>query len=242
MKELTTWLFLTVFALFMIFILDINSKKRKESKRANAWPEVLDLVISSLQSGASITESLADLSTIGPLAIRSEFLEFKESMEKGDSFELALNQVKERFADPICDQFCEVLFFAAKFGSRNTIKVLREFSEYVAADLSTRAEINTRFGWVKNSANLAALAPWVLFLILRSQENAKLAYQQSFGKALLLSGLILTLIAYLWMNQIAKLPKAKRLLKDLPILILLFLFSESLLMTKAHRPKIAMLV
>jgi tight adherence protein B len=211
MKELTTWLFLTVFVLFMIFILDINSKKRKELKRANAWPEVLDLVISSLQSGASITESLADLSTIGPLAIRSEFSEFKESMEKGDSFELALNQVKERFADPICDQFCEVLFFAAKFGSRNTIKVLRELSEYVAADLSTRAEINTRFGWVKNSANLAALAPWVLFLILRSQENAKLAYQQSFGKALLLSGLILTLIAYLWMNQIAKLPKAKRL-------------------------------
>ncbi len=81
----------------------------------------------------------------------------------------------------------------------------------MASDLSTRAEINTRFGWVKNSANLAALAPWVLFLILRSQENAKLAYQQSFGKALLLSGLILTLIAYLWMNQIAKLPKAKRL-------------------------------
>jgi tight adherence protein B len=132
-------------------------------------------------------------------------------MAKGESFELALNRVKERFADPICDQFCEVLFFAAKFGSRNTIKVLRELSEYVAADLSTRAEINTRFGWVKNSANLAALAPWVLFLILRTQENAKLAYQQSFGKLLLLSGLILTLIAYLWMNQIAKLPKAKRL-------------------------------
>ena len=93
-------------------------------------------------------------------------------------------------------------------------KVLEDYgatSLNVAADLSTRAEINTRFGWVKNSANLAALAPWVLFLILRSQENAKLAYQQSFGKALLLSGLILTLIAYLWMNQIAKLPKAKRL-------------------------------
>ena len=93
MKELTTWLFLTVFVLFMIFILDINSKKRKELKRANAWPEVLDLVISSLQSGASITESLADLSTVGPLAIRSEFLEFKESMAKGASFDLSLNQV-----------------------------------------------------------------------------------------------------------------------------------------------------
>jgi hypothetical protein len=44
----------------------------------------------------------------------------------------------------------EALYFAAKFGSRNTIKVLRELSEYVSADLSVRAEINTRFGWIKN--------------------------------------------------------------------------------------------
>jgi len=82
MKELTTWLFLTVFGLFIVYILDINSKKRKELKKANAWPEVLDLVISSLQSGASITESLADLSTIGPLAIKSEFIRIQREYGK----------------------------------------------------------------------------------------------------------------------------------------------------------------
>ena len=85
------------------------------------------------------------------------------------------------------------------------------YSDELAADLSTRSEIQIRFGWIKNSANLAALAPWVLFLILRTQENAKAAYLQPTGQLILVLGVVATLIAYLWMNKIANLPKAKRL-------------------------------
>jgi len=106
---------------------------------------------------------------------------------------------------------CEALFFAAKFGSRNTVRVLRELSEYVSSDLAVRAEINTRFGWIRNSANLAALAPWLLLLILRTQENARVAYQQNIGQFLMVVGVLATALAYLWMNKIARLPKSKRL-------------------------------
>ena len=81
----------------------------------------------------------------------------------------------------------------------------------MSADLALRAEINTRFGWIKNSANLAALAPWILFVILRTQENARVAYLQPTGQLLMIFGVIATLLAYLWMSRIAKLPKAKRL-------------------------------
>jgi len=122
-------------------------------------------------------------------------------------FWILLNGADKRTSD----QLFEALYFAAKFGSRNTIKVLRELSEYVSADLSVRAEINTRFGWIKNSANLAALAPWLLFLILRTQINAKVAYEQPFGQFLMAIGVLATLIAYYWMNRIANLPKAKRI-------------------------------
>jgi tight adherence protein B len=97
------------------------------------------------------------------------------------------------------------------FGSKNTIKVLRELSEYVSSDLALRGEIQIRFGWIKNSANLAALAPWLLFLILRSQENARNAYLQPVGQLIIISGVITTFIAYIWMQRIAKLPTAKRL-------------------------------
>jgi len=180
-------------------------------KRSEAWPEVLDLLISSLQSGASISESLANLATVGPQSIRNEFDKFSKRLIAGEKFDVALNDLKEEFADPITDQLFETLYFATKFGSKNTIKVLREISEYVSADLALRAEINTRFGWIKNSANLAALAPWILFIILRTQENARVAYLQPTGQLLMIFGVIATLLAYLWMSRIAKLPKAKRL-------------------------------
>ena len=97
------------------------------------------------------------------------------------------------------------------FGSRNSIKVLRELSEYVSSDLALRGEIQIRFGWIRNSANLAAVAPWLLFLILRTQENARNAYAQPAGQTIIILGVLTTFLAYLWMQKIAKLPKSKRL-------------------------------
>lgn len=207
-----TLLILFILSLLAIYLAKISYQARKITiNRAQAWPEVLDLLISSLQSGASISESLSNLATVGPQSIRKEFDKFSKSLNGGEKFELAINDLKEEFADPITDQLFETLYFATKFGSKNTIKVLREISEYASADLALRAEINTRFGWIKNSANLAALAPWLLFIILRSQENARIAYLQPTGQLLMIFGVIATLLAYLWMSRIAKLPKAKRL-------------------------------
>ena len=207
-----TLLILFVLFLIALYLAIVSYKASKISvRRAEAWPEVLDLLISSLQSGASISESLANLSTVGPQSIRHEFDKFSRRLIAGEKFDLALNDLKEEFADPITDQLFETLYFAIKFGSKNTIKVLREISEYVSADLALRAEINTRFGWIKNSANLAALAPWLLFSILRTQENARVAYLQPTGQILMIFGVVATLFAYLWMSRIARLPKPKRL-------------------------------
>ncbi|CAB5058309.1 MAG: pilus assembly protein TadB [Actinobacteria bacterium] len=207
-----TLLILFTLSLLATYLAKISYQARKIAiNRAQAWPEVLDLLISSLQSGASISESLSNLATVGPQSVRKEFDKFSKSLIVGEKFEVAVNNLKEEFADPITDQLFETLYFATKFGSKNTIKVLREISEYASADLALRAEINTRFGWIKNSANLAALAPWLLFIILRTQENARLAYLQPTGQLLMIFGVIATLFAYLWMSRISKLPKAKRL-------------------------------
>jgi tight adherence protein B len=207
-----TLLILFILSLLAAYLAKISYQARKITiNRAQAWPEVLDLLISSLQSGASISESLSNLASVGPQSIRKEFDKFSKSLNGGEKFEVAINDLKEEFTDPITDQLFETLYFATKFGSKNTIKVLREISEYVSADLALRAEINTRFGWIKNSANLAALAPWLLFIILRTQENARIAYLQPTGQLLMIFGVIATLLAYLWMSRIAKLPKAKRL-------------------------------
>lgn len=185
--------------------------KKTSSQQANSWPEVIDLIVSTIQSGASISESLSMVGKVGPISVRNQFQEFSQKLSNGERFDSALDFLKSKFSDPIADQLFESLYFASAFGSKNTIKILRELSEYVSSDLALRGEIQIRFGWIRNSANLAALAPWILFLILRSQENAKIAYDQPVGQLIIISGVITTFIAYLWMQKIAKLPSPKRL-------------------------------
>lgn len=211
MSRVSEWLIFLILLLSAIFIIKGVNQKRLVLNRSQAWPEVLDLIISALQSGASISQSLSNLAVIGPKSIQSDFLKFSQSIQSGFKFESALDELKVRFQDPITDHLFESLYFASKFGSKNTIKILRELADYVSSDLAIRAEINTRFGWIKNSANLAALAPWLLFLILRTQPNANIAYQQPVGEVIMVAGVITTLLAYLWMNKIAQLPKVKRL-------------------------------
>ncbi len=211
MKSLTIFVFILFLSVSIYFVFSLKKREKIKLNRESAWPEVLDLIISALQSGASISESLSNLGRVGPNAIKNAFKKFEEDVLSGKKFDDCLTDLKKEFADPISDQLFECLYFAAKFGSKNTVKVLRELSEYVSADLALRAEINTRFGWIRNSANLAALAPWILFLILRTQENAKAAYLEPTGRLIMLFGVLATVTAYIWMNKIANLPKSKRL-------------------------------
>lgn len=188
-----------------------HKSKKTSNQQANSWPEVIDLIVSTLQSGASISESLSMVGKVGPISVRNQFQEFSEKLANGERFDSALDDLKSKFSDAIADQLIESLYFSSAFGSKNTIKILRELSEYVSSDLALRGEIQIRFGWIRNSANLAAAAPWLLFLILRSQKNARIAYDQPVGQLIIISGVISTFIAYLWMQKIAKLPTPKRL-------------------------------
>ena len=78
MQPITLLILFTLF-LVALYLATISYKASKIAvKRAEAWPEVLDLLISSLQSGASISESLANLATVGPQSIRYEFERFSK--------------------------------------------------------------------------------------------------------------------------------------------------------------------
>jgi len=200
--------------LFLIIFLHYKRAENLIIERANSLPEIIDLIISGLQAGMSITETLANLGKIGPTCVRDIFIHFEINLRADGNIQAELNILKDEFKDPLADQLFETLIYASKFGGRNAIKILHELSEFVAADISLRSEILARFGWVKNSAALASIAPWLLYLILRTQENARIAYSQPIGQLFMVIGFAFTGIAYLWMQKIASLPKAKRIFID----------------------------
>lgn len=201
------------FGLITVAIPVVLLKRKTEKQRTELqglWPEILDHIISGLQSGLSLAETLEILSGRGPEKTRSFFLLFAQDLRTGMEFEKALQELKLRFHDGIADQVCEVLEFARLSGSRDTSLTLRTLSNFIRSDLAIRAEIEAKHSWVKNSAALAAVAPWILLLLLASQPNTRSAYTSASGFMILIVGAVLTIVAYIWMERVGKINEIPR--------------------------------
>ena len=210
--SIATYLIILMMLTLSASVLRIKFKQEALIRaRNNALPEVIELIISGLQSGMSISETLESLGNVGPKCVQIDFKSFATKMRAGGEFQLEIERLKDQFSDANADQLFETLIYANAFGGRNTIKILHELADFLAEDIAIRSEIMARFGWIKNSAILAAIAPWLLLLILRTQESARIAYQQSTGQIFLLTGVFTSVIAYFWMQKIAQLPKSKRI-------------------------------
>lgn len=190
----------------------IKRKREKERKAfQKLWPEILDHLISGLNSGLSISQTIAALGHRGPGLTRPIFLEFERSINSGLSYSKSLLILKDSFQDSIADQVTEVLDFARTSGSRDSALTLRTLASYIRNDLALRNEINAKHGWIKNAAVLAGLAPWLLLLILSTQKSTISAYSNPAGIGILCTGVLLTLIAYFWMDRVGRISISPRI-------------------------------
>ena len=73
---------------------------------------------------------------------------------------------------------------------------MRALSELLRADARTRAELETRQGWVVNAARLAVAAPWIVLLLLGTQSTTLDAYNSAGGTLLLVVGAAVCVVAY----------------------------------------------
>lgn len=190
----------------------LSRKGEKERKRLQKlWPEILDHLISGLNSGLSLSQTIAALGHRGPQLTRPIFLEFESQLNSGANYSKSLSIIKDSFSDSIADQVCEVLDFARTSGSRDSALTLRTLATYIRNDLALRNEISAKHGWIKNAAVLAGLAPWLLLIILSTQKSTITAYANPAGVAILGTGVVLTLIAYFWMDRVGQISTSPRI-------------------------------
>ena len=181
-----------------------------ESALIAAWPEVIDHLISGIQSGLSLSESLAGLSTRGPEILRPAFFEFRTSLYRHGDLGEAIDELKTLFHHHGSDQIFEALLISKALGGSELLAILRTLGDFLRQDLALRREIEVKHGWIKNSAHLSAAAPWLLLLLLSTQPSTAAAYSTPTGYAILITGLVMTAIAYLWMNRLGRLPQSPR--------------------------------
>ena len=175
-----------------------------------AWPEVIDHLMSGIQSGLSLTESLAGLSTRGPEILRPAFVQFRTNLYDSGDLTMAIDELKTMFSHHGSDQIFEALLISKTLGGSELLQILRTLGDFLRQDLALRREIDVKHGWIKNSAHISAAAPWILLLLLSTQPSTAKAYSTAAGAMILIAGLVMTAIAYLWMNRLGRLPQTPR--------------------------------
>lgn len=195
----------------MAWISSRRNTNKKSWELFSVLPEIVDHMISGIQSGLSLSESLSNLSIRGPVITQRYFEEFREELHSGDSFELGISHLQEKFNLRAADQLFESLIFAKNLGGSELLSMLRQLGDFTRQDLSLRREIAAKQGWIRNSAHLSAAAPWILLLLLAAQPSTSAAFSSPQGITILAVGVAMTALAYLWMGRLSNLPEPQRI-------------------------------
>jgi len=188
------------------------SVAKKVKLEREAWPIAIDSLISAVGAGISLNQAIQDLSERGPTELLAQFTWIGRQLSEGLPFQEVLRNGKALFRTSAADQVLEVLIIARITGSSNVGPILRTLGEFLRQENSMRAEVDARHGWVRSSASLAAVAPWLLLVILSAQPTTRSAFASESGIYMLLVGVCMTAIAYLWMNVVGRLPEVPRAL------------------------------
>jgi len=201
---------IAILASALPFILAKRRIRNLERVKERAWPEAIDNIVSALLAGNSITEAVTSLGETAPAPLRKHFLRIAEKVRMGAPLELALSEEADQLASSAADQTLISLQLAKEFGGRDVTNTLRLLANFLRDQDESIEEIETKFGWVRNSAILGALAPWLLLALLSTQRNTVEAYQTSGGIIVLSIGVTATAIAYLLMDRISAMPEPVR--------------------------------
>jgi len=188
----------------------VSSAKRRETKFELLWPDVVDHLITGIQSGMSLVEALSQLADRGPSELAPYFAEFNRRVRKDGDFTSAITWLQKQFSHYASDQIFEAIILSRSLGGTHLLQILRMVGDFIRQDLALRKEIEVKHGWIKNSAHLSAAAPWLLLLLLSTQPATAAAYATTTGAVILIAGIFMTAVAYLWMNKLGALPKPPR--------------------------------
>jgi tight adherence protein B len=198
------------FAVVITWAYGRNKGRREASAMLQVWPEVTDHLISAIHSGLSLSEALVGLGNRGPEKVRPYFLTFHQELLTSGDFVDSTRKLKERLDSPGSDQILEAILLAKSLGGTELLQIFRTLGDFLRQDLALRKEIEIKHGWIKNSAHLSSAAPWLLLLLLSSQPGTVASFAQPGGVVILLMGLLLTSVAYLWMGRLGQLPNPPR--------------------------------
>lgn len=186
-----------------------RARSRRREMRA-VWPDAIDHLVAGIRSGTPLGEALCELGESGPAPLRPAFAGFTADFRGTGQLMIALDELKERMADPVADRVIETMRLAREVGGSELPAVLRALAAHLRADAAIRSEVEGRQTWVVSAARLGVAAPWLVLLLLAARPEGVRAYNSPLGAVVLLLGFGVTVVAYRIMLALGRLPAERR--------------------------------
>ena len=175
--------------------------------------EAMSQLRDGIRSGLAVSEGLAALGRTGPQVLRPEFARLvRESRLNG--LEAALGGMQDRLADPLFDTAASALRLNERLGGRNVSQVLDRLAQATRNQQRVLNELRASQAHTILSAQIVALVPLVVLVIIRGMNPTYLAVFNTVTGQMLLAATVLSVaLGYLAMLWMARLPGEPRVLR-----------------------------
>jgi len=190
----------------------VCSHRRRVRLRAwqAAWPDSLREVIAAVVAGRSLPIAVTTLGEFGPEPLRGVFVDFRVLM-RVFGFVGALEQVKERLADPTSDRVVEVLIVAHEQGGSIVRDVLEDLVVATTKDLKVLDEIDTEGLEMRINARAVLVLPWAVLVALTLRPGPfRDFYQSTAGVLVLVGAAVLSALGAAWLGRLGRQPTEPR--------------------------------
>ena len=175
------------------------------AKAQRAWPQVIDDITSAVRSGISIEQAFLAAATRPPVELRKLLLPAATQLRAGSTLSVVLTELQRAELDAVGKRLVISLQIASAAGGKDVVTTLQLLAESVRRDLALLDSLRANQKSAITGARVAVFAPWLVIGLTSVQPSVRSSYQSSLGIVLLIGVAIVSLFAYWWMLQIAKL-------------------------------------
>lgn len=175
-----------------------------------AWPDALRELVAAIVSGRSLGQAISTLGESGPDPLRPVFADFPQ-LARVLGTAGALEQVKERFADPTSDRVIEVLLVAHERGGSIVRDVLEDLVVATTKDVKVLEEIDTEGLEMRINARAVLVLPWLVLVALTARAGPFRDFYRGSAGLLVVGGAgLLSVVGALWLGRLGRQPAEPR--------------------------------
>lgn len=190
------------------------ARSRRRTIAQSRWPDVIDTMRMAFRAGSSLPESFQAAQAQVPREWQAVWSIAVSDLLRGSEIEPVVRRLRAELAEPIADRVCDAILVAHELGGTELPRILEELARSVRDDVRLRREATSRQSWVRHAARLGSAAPWVLVVLLGSRPENRHAFSGPAGTALLVACAGATVVAYIVMTAMGRIPDAPRWVTD----------------------------